>query len=142
MSIPRDSSSSTCVADVVPGRRIRGPLVTLQSWVTESHDGGTQPRVPAQSAAGTSRLVKLWDISRKAHLCFLEQLSEVSRQPVKFFLTDTGKSQEDVRLLLRTRAPREESLGSQRVICEEVEGKRSLLSKDRFLKVFCLTQEK
>lgn len=51
MSIPRDSSSSMCSRC---GREeVRGPLVTLQSWVTESHVGEPSQSA-AQSAAGTS----------------------------------------------------------------------------------------
>lgn len=72
------------MAGVVPGRRVRGPLVTLQSWVTESHVQDPA-RAPLRVPLAPRELVKLWDISRKAHLFFLEKLSEVSRQPVKFF---------------------------------------------------------
>ena len=130
-----------CVADVVPGRRIRGPLVTLQSWVTESHVGEPSQSA-AQSAAGTKGACEALGHKQKGSSMLSWAAFWSLKAVCKILLTDTGKSREDVQASLRTRAPREESLGSQRVICEEVEGKRSLLSKDRFPKVFCLTQEK
>ena len=137
---PGTAHNPCCVAGVVPGRRVRGPLVTLQSWVTESHVQEPSQSA-AQGAAGTEGACEALGHKQEGSSILSWEAFWSLKAACKILLTDTGKSRADVQASLRTRAPRKESLGSQKVICEGVEGKRSLLSKDRFPKVFCWTRK-
>ena len=128
-----------CVADVVRGGRIRDPPSTFRPWWLNP-TWRNPARVQLRVLLAPRELVKLWDISRKAHLFLLEQLSGVSRQPVKFFWQTLESPGKTSRPLLGP-GLHERRVWDHRVICEEVEGKWSLLSKDRLPKVFCLTRK-
>ena len=123
-----------------PGREDEIPSKHVSALVTESQVEEPSQSA-AQSAAGTKGACEALGHQQEGSSIPSRAAFWSLEAACKILLTDTGKSREDVQASLRTRAPREESLGSQRVICEEVEGKWSLLSKDRFPQVFCLTRK-
>ena len=123
-----------------PGREDKRPPKHVSALVTEPHVAEPSQSA-AQSAAGTKGACEALGHQQEGSSIPSRAAFWSLKAACKILLTDTGKSREDVQASLRTRAPREESLGSQRVICEEAEGKWSLLSKDRLPKVFCLTRK-